>query len=282
MLSYERLLERLHALSEIADQLFSGEEYKQRRRRIQAAIKSAIISSQAGIDGSQEVLSPGQLKHWLEKKIKEIHQSFDDDDDDDDDNNNNDAAVQEEEEETEEEQAPSPGKRKLLASTTPVAAASSKRRKRQTTEEQNAAAAFLVLARPATPAFIQDLVAARRINRGRNAYTQFPAIDRSGGLKDAFLAGMQYALQNLAAAAAESSAPAFNHGEFHEYVTAELGIKTALEVEVGETQAEEGGAAGDVEATWAAGQLTGMANARDVGVEEDAGQADGKGFWDVV
>ena len=232
MLSYERLLECLHALAEIADQIFSSEEYKQRRRRIQAAIKSAIISSQAGIHGSQEVLSPRQLKYWLEKKIIEIHQSFDDDDDDDDDDDNdtndNNAAIQEEEEE---EQATLPGKRKLPASTTSAAAASSKRQKRQMTEEQKTAAALLSLARPATPAFTQDMVAVRRIVSGQKAYTPFPTIDRSGGPKNAFLAGVQYALQNLAAAG--PSAPTLNRGEFYEYARAALGIKTAWEEEKG-------------------------------------------------
>ena len=267
MLSYERLLVRLHTLTAITDQTFSGEEYEERRCRIQLAIKSAIISSsQAGLDGDQEVLSPGQLKHWLEKKIKDIHKSFDD-------------PVQE-------EQATSPGKRRLATSTTPVAA-SNKRQKRQATEEQNAAAALVALARPVTPAFTHDIIAARRIARGRKAYTHFPTVDRSRGLKDTFLAGVQYALQNLAAASAtEPSAPAFNCVEFHDYVRAELGIKTALEREVEKRQAE-GGAAGDVEATWAAGQLTGMANAgcvgaRDIGASGDAGQAGSKGFWDVI
>ncbi|KAF1937518.1 hypothetical protein EJ02DRAFT_312015, partial [Clathrospora elynae] len=64
MLTYERLLSRMQVLLEEAAEQFPGEENAERRRLLQTAIKS-------------KVLSPGQLKHWAEKKIKRIQERFD-------------------------------------------------------------------------------------------------------------------------------------------------------------------------------------------------------------
>lgn len=73
MLTYERILARTSALLDIATNEFEGE----RRRLLQSAINSVTISAEAGLEGDQEVLSPGQLKHWLERKLEAIHKSFD-------------------------------------------------------------------------------------------------------------------------------------------------------------------------------------------------------------
>ncbi|CAA9961977.1 hypothetical protein PTMSG1_05354 [Pyrenophora teres f. maculata] len=260
MTSYEGFLTRLHTLETITDQKFPANENEERHRLLRLAIKSAIISLQAGIDGDEDVLSPSQLSHWLEVKMKDIHESFD-------------GPVQE-------EQAPAPRKRK---SAPIVELAPGKRQKRRTTEEQDVAIALLALARPPAIVFKQDTMANRRIPRCRETYTDFPAVDRFEDPKDAFLAGVQYTLQNFASA--EPDAPAFDRIEFHNHVRARLGTKTAVEMEVGRGH-DEIGADEDVEATRAGVQLVEMANTGRVGAVRDVGQsasqANGKGFWHVI
>jgi hypothetical protein len=242
MLSYERLLARMQSLLDIVAQDFPSEENEQRRRLLQTAIKSVIVSSQAGLDGDQEVLSPGQLKHWVQTKIKDIHESIDN-------------PVRGEE---------APIKKRRIAPTAHFV--SNKRQKTSIGDDQDVAAALLDLARPVAPALSPT---ARHIAKGRKTYTTFPAVDRSKGPKETFLAGVVFTLENLAASQPEGCCHhTFDEPDFHEYVKAELGIKGTQELKINMKKAQPR-TAEDVDARRAAGQLAGMKSAS-------------KSFWDII
>jgi hypothetical protein len=203
----------MRTLFDVAAQEFPGEENEQRRRQLQTAIKSVIISSEAGLGGDQEVLSPGQLKHWVEAKIKDIHESID-------------GTVHGDE---------APSKKRKIA---PIAHfVTNKRPKRITSDEQDVVAALLNLACPPIPTLT---LPARRIAKGRKIYTAFPAVDRSKGPKHTFLAGVEYALKNFAAGQRDASQHhTFSDVDFREYVKAELGIKGADESETRKNPARQ-------------------------------------------
>ncbi|RMZ70600.1 glycoside hydrolase family 67 [Pyrenophora seminiperda CCB06] len=257
MLTYARLLRSLHTLYPIINQSFPERKNKERRRLMHIAVDSAIISSEEGLNGSDEVLSPGQMKHWLQRKFAEIHESV----------------------EEEEEKAPaSSQKRKNTASS-----ARNKRYRSQKTDvsqdTQDVADALLALARQDTTGTTQ-----RILDHGRSTYTAFPAVY---GVRNAFLTGAQYALENMGSAG--SGACVFSSPAFCEYVRAELGLAMAEEGEVAVEDTE--GGEGDVEATRAAGQLAGMAMAERGGMGDGAvgggasrpvGRFGNKGFWDVI
>jgi hypothetical protein len=72
-LNYQRLLARL-------DKLFvSFEELPDDNRHVnlKKAVKAGQISAQAGHDGDGEVMTPGQLKHWVVKKMAIINEHYD-------------------------------------------------------------------------------------------------------------------------------------------------------------------------------------------------------------
>jgi hypothetical protein len=121
---------------------------------------------------AKKVLSPGQLKHWVEAKIKDIHESVD-------------GAVQE-------EQVPS--KKRSTAPTTQLI--TEKSYKTAASDEQDVTFDLLNLAFPPVPNL--SLIA-RRIAKGRKTYTTFPTVDRSKGSKVTFFAGVDYALEDPAA-----------------------------------------------------------------------------------
>ncbi|KAF1832993.1 hypothetical protein BDW02DRAFT_580781 [Decorospora gaudefroyi] len=298
MLTYERLLTRIETLFTVAADNFPSEENEERRHLLQAALESVKISSRAGLEGSQNVLSPGQLKHWLVQKIKTIHERFDGPHED-------------------EPAAAANNKRKRGASATPAP----KRRKKSSTvtaEDRAAATALLALSnesrlaleemqmpppappsdlenratppsssssfsssntvrqkprmrtQPPPPPSNQDL-AVRDV--GRKRYTSFPPVDRTKGPKETFLAGVVYAMDNVPRANAPFKT------SFSKYVRAELGFGAEV-VRTVEWSAEE---------LMVAYALVEMRSGAGIGGQDGgqaaaqpAGQAVRNSFWNVI
>ncbi|KAH7356070.1 hypothetical protein BKA66DRAFT_446030 [Pyrenochaeta sp. MPI-SDFR-AT-0127] len=76
-LSYDRLLLRLETLFDAVPGQYPGAENAQRVKDVQRAIKAGSIAAQAGLEGDDSVLSPGQLKHWVISKMDDINEQFD-------------------------------------------------------------------------------------------------------------------------------------------------------------------------------------------------------------
>jgi hypothetical protein len=278
MLTYDRLLVRMQTLSGTATTHFDGE----RLVLLQRTIKSVVNACEAGAKGDQKRLSPGQLKHWMERKIKTIHAQFD-------------APLQE-------QRASATNKRKRTA----TADAPAKRQKRASPTPMNdgevrqVAAALLALCSssppstspystkaPSLPAIDHDKL---RIDAGRKIYTPFPVVDRKMGPKPTFLAGVQYAMDNI-----------HEHGKHHTtftadfpgYVRAELGIDKVAEKSVERTANEVTAAEGLLDMVggqmeghnggWVTGQTghTTRYGAGHVG-DQATGQVVSKSFWNVI
>lgn len=76
-LTYERLLERLEDLFDSVPKDFPGPEDAQRVKDVLRALKAGMVAARAGLNGDQSVLSPGQLKHWVNGKVADMHDSHD-------------------------------------------------------------------------------------------------------------------------------------------------------------------------------------------------------------
>lgn len=76
-LTYSRLLKRLNQLYEAVPAQFPGDDNVQRAKDVQRAIKAGLIAAQAGLEGDDSVLSPGQLKHWVTTKMNDINERCD-------------------------------------------------------------------------------------------------------------------------------------------------------------------------------------------------------------
>jgi hypothetical protein len=277
MLTYDRLVARMHPLFASLPSHFEGE----RLRLLRTAIESVIIACKKGLTGDQETLSPGQLKHWVERKIQSIHESFD-----------NPSALQ----------ATPPTKPKRTTADEDATAA--KKAKRDGDGEmRHFAAAILALCSsspPSTPPHPHITHDMRLIAAGRKIYTRLPVVDRKRGPKPTFLAGVTYAMENIRK---HGMGITTNTERFTEYVRAELGIEKTIERR-SEVEATEsllgmmgagcaaGQSAGDENAGVAAGpakdhiedENSGRATRQ--GDENlgghDAGQAVSKSFWNVI
>jgi hypothetical protein len=223
MLTYDRLLARMQTLSGTATTHFDGERLVLLKR----TIKSVVKACEAGLRGNQDVLSPGQLKHWMERNIKTIHAQFD--------------------EPLQEQHASATNKRKRTA----TADAPAKRQKRATPtpmgdgEVRQVAAGLLALCSsspPSTPPYSTKALSPPaidhdklRIDGDRKIYTPFPVVDRKKGPKPTFLAGVQYAMDNIHKHGTNHATFTAN---FPEYVRAELGIEKMAESRVQRTASE--------------------------------------------
>lgn len=76
-LTFGRLLDRLTRLFDAVPDQFPGENDGPRSHNVRSALKAGMVSAQAGLEGDQTVLSPGQLKHWINDKIAAIHERLD-------------------------------------------------------------------------------------------------------------------------------------------------------------------------------------------------------------
>jgi hypothetical protein len=241
MLTYDRLLAHMHRLSASLPSHFEGERLSQ----ISNAIKSVILACKRGLTGDQETLSPGQLKHWVERKIQAIHELFD-----------NPLSLK----------ATTPNKRKRTSNDDAPAAKKVKRD--EDGEVRRVAAALLALCSsspPSTPPHPPITHDMRLIAAGRKVYTPFPDVDRKRRTEPTFLAGVTYAMQNVG-----------EHGmgitkdmeQFTEYVRAELGIES-----VGERRSDEVEAAKGLLGMIGVGRAGGRAGIENAG--QAAGQAGG-------
>jgi hypothetical protein len=227
MLTYDRLLARMQTLSGTATTHFDGERLVLLKR----TIKSVVNACEAGLKGKQEVLSPGQLKHWMERKIKTIHAQFDEP------LQKQPASATNKRKRTTTEDAPA--KRQKHAMPTPMGDG----------EVRQVAAALLALCSssppstppyttkaPSPPAIDHDKL---RIDAGRLIYTPFPVVGRKKGPKPTFLAGVQYAMDNIHKhGTSHGTHRATFTTDFPEYVRAELGIKRMVEKRIERTASE--------------------------------------------
>jgi hypothetical protein len=270
MLTYDRLLARMHTLSGTATTHFDGERLVLLKR----TIKSVVNACEAGLKGNQKVLSPGQLKHWMERKIKTIHAQFD--------------------EPLQEQPASATNKRQKHATPTPMGDG----------ELRQVAAALLALCSssppsappystkaPSPPAIDHDKL---RIDAGRKIYTPFPVVDRKKGPEPTFLAGVQYAMDNIHKhGTSHGTHRATFTTDFPEYVRAELGIERMVEKRIERTASEVTAAEGLL------GMIGGRVGGHDDGcvtghTDHTAGNATGhvrsqatgmavsKSFWNVI
>ncbi|KAI8942808.1 hypothetical protein NX059_000851 [Plenodomus lindquistii] len=77
-LTYQRLLTRLDAQFDDLPTLFDHPSDEERLHDVMRAIRAGQISAQRGVDGdADELLSPGQLKHWVNAKVAKIHEHYD-------------------------------------------------------------------------------------------------------------------------------------------------------------------------------------------------------------
>jgi hypothetical protein len=214
MLTYDRLLARMQTLSTTTTTHFEGE----RLRLLQNAIKSVFDACEAGLKDDHEVLSPGALKHWLERKVKSIHAQFDE-------------PLQEQHSSTLNKRKRTvakgtPAKRQKCAPLTPM-------------NDVQVAAALLELCSsspPRTPPYPATIEPDKlRIIAGRKIYTPFPTVDRKKGPKSTFFAGVQYAMDNINK---HSRGDATFMEKFPEYVRAELAVGKMDERTVERTESE--------------------------------------------
>jgi hypothetical protein len=278
MLTYDRLLARMQTLSSTATTHFEGE----RLDLLQRAIDSVVDACDAGLKGDHEVLSPGALKHWMERKIKGIHAQFD--------------------EPLQEQPTSTTNKRKR----TTAEDAPTKRQKRATPtrmSDRQVAAAILALCSsspPRTPPYPTkppDIDPDKLcIDAGRKIYTPFPTVECKKGPKPTFLAGVQYAMDNIHK---HDMGNAIFTTDFAEYVKAELGIEKAVERRIERTASEVtaaegllgmmGGGHNGGRAAGEAGERTGGGNAGQAaghGAGHVGGQTPGqvasRSFWNVI